>query len=394
MSASILNVVVLALSLLLALIFFLFILPKRKKKKHDVAKKDSSGNSGGSIVLWLLVIPGLIFFVVNYFFPLPQVLHAILAYILIALLALNIISLSFNLPKKIKNEGISNALIISVFIPLIITIITGFSAAGHALLNKPLEPVVVVEPEPPKKVVMTEQFPAQQITATEQALKSRIGQRFDELNKSKHFPFPIQPVFNFNKKINADSTLNISVEYAYEVAPKEALWAISSSDFNGGAFKMEDSKVVTEIAQNIRHNIQNELKKYITQSSKINVKLAGYTDAGRVLGLRYQGELGVIPKDTLNLQPDEIKYYYLNDKQTPLRLQHWDRITNGELGFLRAYGVQQYMENQIPELKKANTNYDIYSYTQTNPANAGAKFRKVKTTIDIEGIKNWIPQNE
>jgi len=390
MSASILNITVLVLSLLLALVFFLFIIPKRKKKSETISD-GTQQSSGTSIVLWLLVIPGLIFFAVNYFLPLPNILHAVLAYALIALLALNLISLSFNLPKKIKNEGISSALIISVFIPIIIAVITIFSAAGHTLLAKSPEPVVA--PPPPKKVLV-EQFPSNQIASIGQAIKKRIEERFDSLNQSKHFPFPIQPIINFNKKTNGDSTLNISVEYAYEVAPKEALWAISSSDFNGGAFKLEDSKVLTEMAQNIRHHIQNELKRYIEQSDKVNIKISGYTDAGRVLGLRYQGELGVIPKDTLNPQPNEMKYYHLNDKQTPLRLQHWDKIDNNELGFLRAYSVKLYLENQNPTLKKANTNYDIYSYTQTNPAKAGAKFRKVRTSINIKGVKNWVPQVE
>jgi len=313
MSISILNAVVLLLSLLLAAIFFLFILPKRKKKARETTQESTSGSSSTSIVLWLLVIPGLIFFVVNYFFPLPALLYAVLAYILIASLVLNTISLSFNLPKNIKNEGINILLIINVILPIIIVVITGFSAAGHALSVKPAP---IIEPPLPKKIVMTEQFPSNKIATTEQAVKNRLESHFDSLNKSKYFRFPIQPIFNFNKKINTDSTFNISLEYAYEVDSIEALWAISSSDFNGGTFKLKDSKVVTEMAQNIRHNIQNQLKKYVEQSGKINIKLAGYTDAGRILGLHYQSELGIIPKDTLNPKFDEMKYYYLNDQQT------------------------------------------------------------------------------
>jgi len=148
------------------------------------------------------------------------------------------------------------------------------------------------------------------------------------------------------------------------------------------------------MAQIIRHHIQNELKTYIEQSDSVNIKLASYIDAIRNPGLYYRGELGFIPKDTLHPKPDEIKYYYLNGQQMPLRLQDWDKITNNELGFLRAYGVKLYLEKQVPELKKANTNYDIHSYTQTSRAYAGAKFRKVRATIDIQGIKNWAPQKE
>jgi len=60
----------------------------------------------------------------------------------------------------------------------------------------------------------------------------------------------------------------------------------------------------------------------------------------------------------------------------------------------KPYALKLYLENQVPEFKKANTTYDIHSYTQTNPAYAGAKFRKVRATINIQNIKNWIPQKE
>lgn len=391
MNAFILNNTVLALSILLGLCFFLIVLPKRKRQAKEKATENQPDNSGTSMVLWFFVVPGFIFYVINYFISIPDTLHTVLACILITSLILNIIALLFNLPKVITNEGINILLIINVVFPITIALITAFSAAGFVMLSKP-EPVIEA-PEPPKEVVMVEQFTTKEIASTDQSIKEAIQARFDSLNTSKYFRLPIQPIFNLNKNNETDSTINITVDYAYEVSPTEAFYAVSHSDFNAGAYKLEDSKIVTELAQNIGQNIQNDLEKYIEKSDKVQIKLAGYTDAGRLRGVYYGSELGVFPKDTLNPQPDEMKHYYLNDTQVPLRIQHWDKLTNNELGFLRAYGVKLYLENQVPVLKKANTNYDIYSYTQSNPANAGAKFRNVKTTISIEGIPKLIPEN-
>ncbi|MDE6582715.1 MAG: WD40 repeat domain-containing protein [Duncaniella sp.] len=151
----------------------------------------------------------------------------------------------------------------------------------------------------------------------------------------------IEPDFD----ADGNRILNYIVSVTYDVAPELSV----TEDFKPGKYVSTQSPAANAMLQLVKQAFEGDLAPYLKEGKKLQVTISGTADALPIMSkLIYNGEFGDIDN-----QP-----YYNQDKMTTITMENGQRINlNEELAFLRAYGVKDFLENNVEHFNDMNRSY-------------------------------------
>lgn len=170
---------------------------------------------------------------------------------------------------------------------------------------------------------------------------------------------------------NGNRILNYKVNFTYTVEPDFT----AEEDFGAGKFRAEDSHAATAMIDIIKKAFDSELGQYLKSGKKAVVKISGAADAMPIIyGIPYDGSYGEFEDEPV----------YQNDQLTAISVNKRDRIKqNEQLAFLRAYGVKDFLDNNVAGLKNMNTDYRYYISVSKDK---GSQFRRISTEFTFYDV--------
>lgn len=161
---------------------------------------------------------------------------------------------------------------------------------------------------------------------------------------------------------NGKNILNYKVNYNYEVEEE----FIAQDDFAAGRYKASESNAAMSMLKIVQEAFSNEFSQYIKAGKRIKVKVSGSADAAPIRGnIAYDGTYGDF----------ENELCYKNGQLSNISVTKASGITeNEQLAFLRASGVKDYIQTNIPALNDMNCEYQ---YNIELSDKKGAEYRRI-----------------
>ena len=144
---------------------------------------------------------------------------------------------------------------------------------------------------------------------------------------------------------DGNNIMNYKIDFGYEVEPQFS----AQEDFAPGKYKVEESGAATSMLTIVKNAFENDFAKYVVEGKKLQVNITGMADALAInRKIPYDGCYGDIEDEPV----------YKNGDLSSVTVTPKTGIReNEQLAFLRAFGVKEYIENNVDALNKMNTNY-------------------------------------
>lgn len=161
---------------------------------------------------------------------------------------------------------------------------------------------------------------------------------------------------------NGKKILNYKVKFSYEVEPGFSI----QEDFGPGKYQISESGAAKSMLALVKQAFEGDFKQYIKAGKKLSVSISGMADATPIRNkIPYNGVYG-----NFNNEP-----VYQDGKLAGITINPKDGIQrNEQLAFLRAYGVKDYLEENLEGLKAMNRNY---TYSIAVSEGKGSEFRRI-----------------
>ena len=158
------------------------------------------------------------------------------------------------------------------------------------------------------------------------------------------------------------SIINYNVGIAYEVEEQFS----ARDDFKPGRYITTESKAAILMLQIMKKAFEQDFSKYMAEGKQVVVKITGTADASPIMrAIAYNGQYG---------EPNE-QIVNKNSQPMKLKLTRQEGIsTNEQLAFARALGVKDWIEKEIPAIKKMNRDYEYQ--IEVSPEK-GSKYRRI-----------------
>lgn len=168
----------------------------------------------------------------------------------------------------------------------------------------------------------------------------------------------IEPDFDANGK----KILNYLISFTYQVDPEFT----AVEDFAPGKYHAEQSGAAKAMLALVKEALEGDFAQYVAAGKKLAITLSGTADATPIVSrILYDGSYGDIVEVPV----------YKDGQITPMTLHEKDVITrNEELAFLRAYGVRNYLNENVNALKDMKTSY---RYDIDVAKDKGSEFRRI-----------------
>lgn len=156
--------------------------------------------------------------------------------------------------------------------------------------------------------------------------------------------------------------MNYKVGYNYEVEQE----FIAHDDFGPGKYKTAESNAAMSMLAIVKEAFNTDFAQYIKAGKQIKIKFTGSADAAPIMGkIAYDGSYGEYENELI----------YKNGKLDKLSLNKAEGITqNEQLAFVRALGVKDYIEKNVPSLKDMKTDYQ---YNIEVSDKKGGEYRRI-----------------
>lgn len=161
---------------------------------------------------------------------------------------------------------------------------------------------------------------------------------------------------------NGEQILNYIVSFTYDVAPGFS----AEEDFGPGKYHIDESGSASSMLKIVKEAFEGDLKKYVDKARKVNVRLLGTADATPIVSkIVYDGSYGDYEQEPV----------YVDGQLTALTLKNKELIKeNPELAFVRALGVQNFLEDNVQGFKEKNKDY---RYEVSVSKEKGSEFRRI-----------------
>ncbi|MDE5610794.1 MAG: WD40 repeat domain-containing protein [Odoribacter sp.] len=161
---------------------------------------------------------------------------------------------------------------------------------------------------------------------------------------------------------NGKKILNYKVKFSYEVEPGFSI----QEDFGPGKYQISESGAAQSMLALVKQAFEGDFKQYIKAGKKLSISISGMADATPIRNkIPYNGVYG-----NFNNEP-----VYQDGKLAGITINPKDGIQrNEQLAFLRAYGVKDYLEENVTGLKAMNRNY---TYSIAVAEGKGSEFRRI-----------------
>lgn len=170
----------------------------------------------------------------------------------------------------------------------------------------------------------------------------------------------VEPTYDANGK----KILNYIISVNYEVEPGFS----AQEDFGPGRYLIEESGAANSMLRIIQEALEGDFSRYVKPGKKLQVRISGTADATPIARtIPYDGSYGDFE--------DEI--VYKDGTMTGMTVTKKGGINqNEQLAFLRAYGVRDYIDKNVPSLRDMNTDY---RYDISVTEGKGSEFRRITT---------------
>lgn len=236
---------------------------------------------------------------------------------------------------------------------------------------------------PKKEVPEIKKEIKQQVQVKEQIIQDQLEEYLDKMLKNKQISNNLQTTVNVKviSEVLPSGIVeqNLHAKYNYEILgnPEDGIKS-QIDDYPSGKYKLGSSNAAMSTMQIFKQTVENSLTEYLASGAKVSIKITGTTDASQIKGIiPYLDDFGTIEAFT----------YFLNNQISSVSIDKNNGISSNEqLGFLRTFGVRQFIETYIEPLKKTNTTFEHYVETTDK---IGGKNRRVTIELVVhDAFKN------
>jgi translation elongation factor P/translation initiation factor 5A len=179
---------------------------------------------------------------------------------------------------------------------------------------------------------------------------------------SEHTHIDVKTKVEAATNADGDKIMNYSIEFNYDVEQEFS----SQEDFGPGKYIISQSESAMAMLKIVGNAFQNEFKEYLAPGKKVIIYVTGSADAAPIKNkIAYNEEYGAFNEELV----------YSKGELTTITLNRSTGITNNEqLALLRAMGVKDYVQKNVPQLNNMQCEYNTY----LNVSNErGAEFRRI-----------------
>ncbi|MDE6787671.1 MAG: hypothetical protein K2J46_11630 [Muribaculaceae bacterium] len=140
----------------------------------------------------------------------------------------------------------------------------------------------------------------------------------------------------------------------------------AQEDFAAGKYRAEQSGAASSMLNIVKNAFEGDFANYVKSGKRLNVKISGTADASPIRNtIAYDGAYGDIENEPI----------YQDNKMSAITVTQKEGIkSNEQLAFLRAYGVKEFLDNNVQGLKDMDTNY---TYNIGVSEGTGSEFRRI-----------------
>lgn len=161
---------------------------------------------------------------------------------------------------------------------------------------------------------------------------------------------------------NGERILNYLVKFTYEVDPEFS----AEEDFLPGKYHVEESGAATSMLAIVKEAFEGDFAQYLKDGKKVKINISGTADSSPIIrGIPYDGSFGEIVDEPV-WQNGELSSMTITDKA----------MQNEQLALLRALGVRKYLNDNVRDMARMNTDY---RYEVNVAQDKGGQFRRITT---------------
>ena len=161
---------------------------------------------------------------------------------------------------------------------------------------------------------------------------------------------------------NGERILNYLVKFTYEVDPEFS----AQEDFLPGKYHVGESGAATSMLTIVKEAFEGDFAQYLKEGKKLKINISGTADSSPIIhGIPYDGSFGEIEGEPV-WQNGELSSMTITDKA----------MQNEQLALLRALGVRKYLDDNVKDLGKMNTDY---RYEVNVAQDKGGQYRRITT---------------
>lgn len=268
-----------------------------------------------------------------------------------------------------------------------VLLVTTFTFLAQAQETRTISSKTLRFHVPEKKLPEVKREIRQQIEFKEQLIQDALGAYIEKLMREKQISTNLLTTVNVTIQNEKNATgqieQNLHARYDYEIIGNASNKIRSQiDDYPPGKYKLGSSKAAMSTMQILKKTIESNLSEFITNGTRVTIKITGTTDASQIRGkIPYTGDYGDIENFT----------FFLNDQLNSITVNSTSGITSNEqLGLLRTFGVRQFMTDYIEPLKMTSSSYQHYVQTSNE---LGGKNRRVTIELIVhDAVKNMKPE--
>ena len=202
-------------------------------------------------------------------------------------------------------------------------------------------------------------------------IKNNIMQEAQDQNFiSDHTKIDVRTKVINTTDATGKSIYNYDVEVSYTVDEEYS----ATDDFAPGRFKCEESNAALAMLAIVKKALTGDFSKYMVEGKQVKVQITGMADA---LPFRrtvaYDGCYGDFDQEPV----------YKNDELSNITVTEATGISeNEQLAYLRAMGVKDYLDRNIPAFGKMRTTFDTYIEVSQNKGGAYRRIGVKLTFVD------------
>lgn len=161
---------------------------------------------------------------------------------------------------------------------------------------------------------------------------------------------------------NGQRILNYEVNFTYQVEPEFS----ASEDFPPGKYLVDESGAASAMLQIVDQAFQGDFAQYLKDGKKLKIIISGTADATPIIRtIPYDGVYGEFEDEPI----------YENGDLTAVTVTKAGGVKeNRQLAFLRAQGVKNHLQENLPALEKMNTDY---TFKVDVAEDKGSEFRRI-----------------
>ena len=165
---------------------------------------------------------------------------------------------------------------------------------------------------------------------------------------------------------NGDKIMNYEVNFTYQVDPDFS----AEEDFPPGKYTVQESGAASSMLKIVQEAFEGDFAQYLKEGKKLKVTISGTADSSPIIRtIPYTGVYGDFVDEPI----------YENGDLTAITVTKADGIKeNRQLAFLRAEGVKNFLEENVANLGKMDTDY---TFKVDVAEGKGSEFRRIKASF-------------